>query len=241
MTIKACPGLVYDQKRYRTQEREIPFSLYEWGEMIFSNAGSLTSAENACGWNRKEPSCGMVFSQFNRPSWITQPNIDAHEFEQAVRVALKTLLPAIPTTLSIVDSKTNSEEPTKDEQDRFSKQKENIEYSVCSPCVWQQFASAEYWRKNSASLRGDKEIHEWMYMLRMLFDACAARGVEFEKSELTEVKTAAFERLAKKFVRESYQRCMADRSRPGGLFDKFDYKKQSPALNLRSKAVEKEA
>ena len=238
MTIKACPELVYDQKRYRTQEREIPFSLYEWGEMIFSDSGSLASAESACGWDQEETSCGMVFAQFNRPSWITQPDIDAHEFEQAVRVALKTLLPAIPPTASIVNSKLNSEEPTKDEQQRFSKQEENIGYSVCSPCVWQQFAGAEYWPKNLASLRGDQEIHEWMYTLRMLLDARAARGVEFD---LTRVKMAELERVAKRIVRESYQRCIADRSRQGGLFDKFDYKKQSPALNLRSKAVEEEA
>lgn len=238
MTIKTCPELVYHQKTHRTQESEIPFSLYEWGEMIFSDAGSLASAENACGWNiRKEPTCGMVFTQLNRPSWITQPVIDAHEFQQAVRVAVKALLPAIPTTASILDSIANSDEPSKDEQEGFRKQKEKIQYSVCSPCVWQQFTGPGYWQKNLASLKDDKEIDEWMYTLRMLSDACAARGVEFDNSELARVETTAFERVARKILKESYQRCMADSSKPGGLFKKFDYKKQSPAINLRSKAA----
>ena len=233
MTIKTCPELIYHQKHHRTQEREIPFSLYEWGEMIFSDAGSLASAEKACGWNQKEPTCGMVFAQFSKPSWITQADIDAHEFEQAVRVAVKNLLPAIPTTASIVDLVAHSDEPTKDEQELFRKQKADIEYSVCSSCVWEQFAGAEYWPKNLASLRGDKEIYEWMYTLRMLSDTCAARGVEFDNSELTRVKTAAFKRVARDFLKESYQRCMADSSKPDGLFKKFDYSKQTPAINLR--------
>lgn len=207
MTIKTCPDLVYDQKQHRTQESEIPFSLYEWREMIFSEAGSLAAAEKACGWNQKEPSCGMVFAQFKRPSWITQPDIDAHEFEQAVRVALKTLPPENPTN--------------------------SIEYSVCSPCVWQQFAGVEYWPKNLASLKRDKEIHEWMYTLRMLSDTCAARGVIFDESELTRAKTAAFKRVAGGILRESYQRCMTDKAKPGGLFKNFDYKVQSPAIDLR--------
>lgn len=241
MTIKTWPELVYHQKHYRTQESEIPFSLYEWGEMIFSNTGYLASTEKACGWRQKEPTCGEVFTQFNRPSWITGLDIDAHEFQQAVRVAVKALPPAIPTTASMVDSMANSEEPTNDEQEMFRKQKAGIEYSVCSPCVWNQFAGAEYWPKNLASLSGDKETHQWMHTLRMLSDACAARGVEFEKSELTKVNTAAFERVARRIVRESYQHCMADRSKPGGVFKKFDHKKQSPAINLRPKAAVEEA
>lgn len=207
MTVKTCPELVYGQLRHRKQESKIPFSLYEWREMIFSEAGSLAFAEKACGWQQKEPSCSTVFAQLNRPSWITQSEIDAHEFERVVRVALKSLPP---------DNPTNS-----------------MEHPICSPCVWQQFAGAEYWPKNLASLEGDKEVHEWMHTLRMLSDACAARGVAFDNSELTKVKTAAFRRVAGGILRESYQRCMADKTKPGGLFKKFDYRKQSPAINLR--------
>ena len=77
--------------------------------------------------------------------------------------------------------------------------------------------------------------------MRMLSDACAARSVDFDNSELTRVKTAAFERVARGIVRESYQRCMADRSKPGGLFKKFDYKEQSPAINLHQKGLVEEA
>ena len=208
MTIKTCPELVYGQTRNQRQEAGIPFSLYEWGEMIFSDTGSLASAEKACGWNQKEPSCGLVFAQLNRPAWISQSDIDAHEFEQVVRGALEALPP---------DNPANS-----------------IDYPVCSPCIWQQFAGAEYWPKNLASLQGDKEVHEWMYTLRMLSDACAARGVEFDNSELTKVKTAAFKRVAGAILRESYQHCMADKTKPGGLFKKVDYKVQSPAVNLRT-------
>ena len=122
--------------------------------MIFSDAGSLASTEKACGWRQKEPTCSEVYAQFNRPSWITGRDIDAHEFQQAVRVAVKPLLPTIPTTASIVNSMANSEEPTKDEQEVFREREANIEYSVCSICVWQQFAGAEYWPKNLASLKG---------------------------------------------------------------------------------------
>ena len=34
-----------------TPRTEVPFSLYEWREMIFSEHGSLARAEEACGWN----------------------------------------------------------------------------------------------------------------------------------------------------------------------------------------------
>lgn len=59
MTFKACPQLVSDQTPCRTPGSEVPFSLYEWREMIFSDSGSLTTADKACGW------------ETNNTSWMT--------------------------------------------------------------------------------------------------------------------------------------------------------------------------
>ena len=50
-TQNACPKLISDWKGGWTLRTDLPFSLYEWREMIFSEYGSLARAEEACGWN----------------------------------------------------------------------------------------------------------------------------------------------------------------------------------------------
>ena len=50
-THDACPKLISEWKGGWTLRTELPFSLYEWREMIFSEHGSLARAEEACGWN----------------------------------------------------------------------------------------------------------------------------------------------------------------------------------------------
>ncbi len=214
-TYRACPEFVSDGKYYRTQHKEFPFSLYEWREMIFSKSGSLASADKACGWNQADPSCGMVFAQFNRPTWITQTEIDAHEFEQAVRVALETRLPALSTNASVWDPETNSEDETKDRKSVSDDRTKSMEYSVCSPCVWQQFAGPEYWPTNLASLKSEKEVGDWARTMRMLYDACAARDVFFNKSEISKINRAVVERLVGRSIRASIKTCKA------GLTDGF--------------------
>ena len=194
-TFEACPELVSGRKRYRTPNGRMPFSLYDWREMIFSDSGSLESAENACGWNQENQSCDTVFAQLNMSSWITRTNIDAHKFERAVRVALATRPPRLSTNVPVWESTTDPDEPSKAEQIGMSERTENIEHTVCSPCVWQQFAGAEYWPKNLASLTGEKEISDWVRTMRILYDACAARAVTFDRSELQKITMAVLERI----------------------------------------------
>ncbi|KAM0799819.1 hypothetical protein BDR22DRAFT_890097 [Usnea florida] len=50
-THEACPKLTSDWKGGWTLRTGVPFSLYEWRNMIFSKHGSLARAEEACGWN----------------------------------------------------------------------------------------------------------------------------------------------------------------------------------------------
>ena len=143
----------------------------------------------------------MVFTQFNRPSWITQTDIDAQEFEQAVRVALETRLPKVSTDASISQSAMNAEDHTKDELLGFNERKKILEYSVCSPCVWEQSAGPGYWPTNLVSLRNEKEVGDWEWTMRTLYEACAARTVTFETSELYKVNRAVLDRLVGKSIR----------------------------------------